>query len=349
MPDDQREERGPLPGGGGEWEEFRRRFPGPPRITKRLLAGGIAVVLLLWLATGLHIVGPGEQGVVLQFGKVARKTSAGLNYRLPWPIEQVDVINIERIQRLEVGFRSDPRRPGSLQPVPHESLMLTGDENIVDAHLIVQYRIKDPTLFLFRIQDPLGTLRAATEVALRSRVGNTTIDEMLTVGRVKVQEETRAFLQQLMDAYESGLLITDVKLQSVDAPDQVKDAFHDVVRAREDGEKLINQAKGYMEDLIPKARGEVQEVIRAAEGYKEERILRARGDTAKFDAVLAEYRKAPRVTRERLHLETLERFLPGVEKVIVDGQTKGGIVPFLPLKELAVFPSARTQERGEQK
>ncbi|MBI2163386.1 MAG: FtsH protease activity modulator HflK, partial [candidate division NC10 bacterium] len=190
--------------------------------------------------------------------------------------------------------------------------MLTGDENIVDAQIIVQFRIKDPIQYLFRIQDPIGTIRAATEVALRSRVGNTTIDEVLTVGRLRVQDETREFLQQLMDTYESGLLITEVKLQTVDAPDQVKDAFHDVVRAREDRERLINEARGYREDIIPRARGQAQEILRAAEAFKEERILRARGDAARFEAVLAEYRKAPRVTRERLHLETLERVLPTV-------------------------------------
>jgi membrane protease subunit HflK len=318
----------------GPWDNVRAQFPQLPGISGRLLWLLAGAVGLVWIASGFFIVGPGEQGVVRQFGKVVRQTSPGLNYRLPWPIQQADVVNVERIQRLEVGFRSDPRRPGSIHPVPREGLMLTGDENIVDAQIIVQYRIRDPIPYLFRIQDPLGTLRAATEVALRSRVGNTTIDEVLTVGRVRVQEETREFLQQLMDTYQSGLLVTEVKLQTVDAPDQVKDAFHDVVRAREDRERLINQALGYREDVIPKARGEAQEIIRAAEAYREERILRARGDAARFDAVLAEYRKAPAVTRDRLHLETLERVLPGVNKVILDGGGSSPVVPLLPLREI---------------
>jgi len=312
----------------------------------------IAVLLVgIWAATGFYIVGPGEQGVVRQFGKVVKKTSAGLNYRLPWPIQKVDIVNVERIQRLEVGFRSDPLQPGRIREVPRESLMLTGDENIVDAQLIVQYRIKDPIPYLFRIRDPVGTLRAATEVALRSRVGNTTIDDVLTVGRFKVQEETREFLQQLMDIYESGLLVTEVKLQTVDAPDQVKDAFHEVVRAREDREKLINQAKGYQEDLIPKARGQAQEILRAAEAYKEERILRARGDAARFRSILTEYQRAPRVTRQRLYLETVEKVLSGVEKVVLDS---GGnnVVPLLPLRDVTILQrptgaAARAEEKGQ--
>ncbi|MBI2462034.1 MAG: FtsH protease activity modulator HflK [Candidatus Rokubacteria bacterium] len=332
---------------GGGWEDLRSRIPGLPHWSRRHLLAVLIVVLAIWLGSGFYIVGPGEQGVVQQFGRVVKKTSAGPNYRIPWPIQQADVVNVERIQRLEVGFRSDPRRPGSLIQVPRESLMLTGDENIVDAQIIVQFRIKDPIQYLFRIQDPIGTIRAATEVALRSRVGNTTIDEVLTVGRLRVQDETREFLQQLMDTYESGLLITEVKLQTVDAPDQVKDAFHDVVRAREDRERLINEARGYREDIIPRARGQAQEILRAAEAFKEERILRARGDAARFEAVLAEYRKAPRVTRERLHLETLERVLPTVHKVVLD--SKGGnVVPFLPLKEITILqqPPAQPDQGG---
>ncbi|MFQ5849373.1 MAG: FtsH protease activity modulator HflK [Candidatus Binatia bacterium] len=325
----------------GSWEEVLSRLPKLPRFMKAGIPGIVAaLILIIWAASGIYVVGPGEQGVIRRFGKVIRKTSAGLNYHLPWPIEQRDVINVERIRPLEVGFRSTRR--GAIRPVPAESLMLTGDENIVDAKLIVQYRVKDPVKVLFRLRDPISTLRAATEVALRSRVGNTTVDEVLTVGRAKAQDETREFLQQLMDTYQSGILITAVKLQTVDAPEQVKDAFHEVVRAREDREKLIRQAEGYREDLIPKARGEAQEIIRAAEAYKEERILRARGDAARFTAVLAEYRKAPVVTRERLHLETLERVLPDVEKIILD--TKGGgVVPLLPLKDITIKQEPGTQ------
>ena len=341
----QRGGNGPW-GRGSEWEELLSRLPKLPGFMKGAGLPGIivTVVLIIWAGSGIYIVGPGEQGVVRQFGRVIQPpTTPGLNYHWPWPFQQVDVINVEQIRRLEVGFRSNPRRPSLVRPVPAESQMLTGDENIVDAQLIVQYRIKDPDKFLFRLRDPVTTLRAAIEISLRSRVGNTTVDEVLTVGRAKVQDETRVFLQQLMDTYESGILVTAVKLQTVDAPEQVKDAFNEVVRAREDKEKLVRQAEGYREDLIPKARGEAQEIIRAAEAYKEERILRARGDAARFSSVLAEYKKAPGVTRERLHLETLERVLPEVEKVILQSGGGGGVVPLLPLKDFTIKQAPSTQ------
>lgn len=326
-------------GGGGNLEETLSRLLQAVRSVKAI--GPIivaAVVFVVWMGSGVYVVGPGEQGVVRQFGKVIKKTSAGLNYRFPWPVQAHNVVNVEAVRTLDLGVSSAPvpDQFGRVRPASSSSLMLTGDENIVDAKLIVQYRVKDPVKFLFRLRAPESTLRAATEVALRSRVGNTTVDEVLTVGRAKVEQETRRFLQQLMDTYQSGILITAVKLQAVDAPEQVKDAFHEVVRAREDREKLIRQAEGYKEDLIPKARGEAQQIIRAAEAYMEERILRAAGDTARFTSMLVQYRKAPRVTRQRLHLETMERILPEVEKIILD--SKGGnIVPLLPLKDITIM------------
>lgn len=210
--------------------------------------------------------------------------------------------------------------------------MLTGDENIVEAQFIVQYRVTDPSKFLFRISDPEEALRATAEVALRSMVGRTTIDEVITVGREKVQSDTRTWLQQLMDSYESGLSITEVKLQAVDAPDEVKDAFHDVVRAREEKEKVINQARGYQADLIPRARGEARKMEREAEGYKEQRVLQAKGDAQRFDSVYAEYKKAERVTRERLYLETMERILSKIDKkTVVDRDLSRSALPLLQL------------------
>lgn len=318
---------------GPDWEDLLSRLPELPGFLKSgvpfLIAGAIAVI---WLASGFYTIQPGEEGVVTRFGKVTRIATAGLNYHIPWPIEELRKVNVAEIRRLEVGFRSNPVRPNLVRLIPAESLMLTGDENIVSAQLTVQYRIKEPEKFLFKLRDPVNTLQAATEVALRSRVGNTTIEEVLTVGRDRVQNETQAFLQELMDTYQSGVQITEVKLQTVEAPREVKDAFDEVVRAREDREKLINQARGYREDLIPKARGEVQEIVQAAEAYKQERTLRATGDGARFTSVLTEYRKAPRVTRERMHLEAIERVLPNVDKIILDSQGAKNVVPLLPLK-----------------
>jgi membrane protease subunit HflK len=220
-----------------------------------------------------------------------------------------------------------------------DAMMLTGDENMVEAQIIVQYKVSDPVKYLFRLYDPDGTLFTATEVALRSAVGRASIDDALTVGRQKIQEETREFLQRLMDAYESGLMITEVRLQVVDPPDQVKDAFHEVVRAREDRERLINEAKGYQEDLIPRARGEAQKMLRGAEGFKEERVLKAQGDAVRFTALLSEYQKAKEVTWNRLQIETLERIYPAANKVVIDPQAGANVLPLLSLQNPSFLDS----------
>jgi modulator of FtsH protease HflK len=283
----------------------------------------LGILVLLVLAGGIYVVGPGEQGVVRTFGRESGRTASGLHYRIPL-IQHVDIVNLEEIRRIEVGFRAD-------KPVPTEALMLTGDENIVEAQMIIQYRVTNPSKYLFELKDPEEALRATAEVALRSMVGRTKIDDVITTGREQVQTETRNWLQHLMDQYNSGLSVTEVKLQTVDAPDEVKEAFHDVVRAREEKEKLINQAMGYQADLIPRARGQARQVEREAEAYREERVLKARGDGAKFDAQLAEYSKAPAVTRQRVHLETLERILHKVQKKTLVDQDVKGVLPILPL------------------
>lgn len=341
-------------GNGGDFDNLLQEIPGLNESLDRLRSAGpmlpalfVGAVVLLWFATGLYTVQPGEQGVVRRFGREVAKAAPGLNWHWPWPIERADIVNIAEVRRIEVGFRTVGRgltrsiadtrqrvRSGQAQRVPAEALMLTGDENIVDAQMIVQYRVVDPSKYLFRLKGPELVLRAAAEVALRSTVGNSTIDEVLTVGRLGVQEDTFEFLQKLMDAYESGLLITEVKLQTVDPPDQVKDAFAEVVRAREDRERLINQARGYREDVLPKARGEAEKTVRAAEAYREERTLRAQGDSARFTALANAYREAPGVTRDRLHLESVERVLAKSEKVLVDDSVGRGVLPLLPLGEL---------------
>jgi len=284
----------------------------------------LVIVLIVAGLSGIYSVGPGEQGVVRTFGRESGKTGPGLHYRVPL-IQTRDIVNVEEIRRIEVGFRGDQR-------MPNEALMLTGDENIVEAQMIVQYRVTDPTLYLFRLNEPEKVLLKTAEVALRSMVGRTLIDDVITTGREKVQDDTRAWLQQLMDAYESGLTITEVKLQVVDAPDEVREAFHDVVRAREEKERLINEAMGYQADLIPRARGEARTKERKAEAYKEQRVLRARGAASQFNEVRAAYAKAPQVTRQRMYLETLERIMSRVQKTtIIDGDVAGGTLPILQL------------------
>jgi membrane protease subunit HflK len=271
--------------------------------------------------------------VVRTFGKETARTQPGLNFCFPWPFQRADVVSVEQIRRIEVGFRGPQR-------VHEEALMLTGDENIVEAQNVVQYRVADPSKFLFRLREPEVALGAATEVALRSTVGSMTIDQVMIEERTKVQDDARVFIQRLMDTYESGLIITEVKLQAADPPDAVRDAFHDVVRAREDKEKLINQAKGYQADILPKARGEAQKILREAEGYKESRVLLAQGEASRFLSVLAEYEKSREVTRDRLHLETMEKILPDTDKVIMDGDLGQRLLPLMPLGTSPLLPAS---------
>jgi membrane protease subunit HflK len=299
---------------------------------KRILLIFMAVVIGVWLASGIYIVGPGEVGVIRQFGKMVDQTSPGLRYRLPWPIQTHDVVHLARVRRAEVGLRTDPYS-GKARPEPKEALMLTGDENIVDAQLFVQYVVKDPSQFLFRVKESELALKTSAEVALRSVVGRNTIDYTMTEGRVVVQDEIKKYLQTLLDEYQTGLMVTEARLLVVDPPEEVKDAFHDVVRAWEDRERLMREAEGYREDIIPKARGEVAQMVRSAEAYKEQRVIRARGDATKFLDVLKAYRKSKEVTRERLYLETLDRILAGKEKYILPPEGKDSVIKWLPLKE----------------
>lgn len=314
-------------------ERMKERFRGWE--SRKFLLILMAIPFVLWLASGIYIVGPGEEGVVRQFGKEVDRTPPGLRYRLPWPIQTHDVVHLTKVRRAEIGFRTDPYT-GKVRPEPKEALMLTGDENIVDAQLFVQYVVKDPSQFLFRVRNPEAVLKSSAEVALRSVVGRNTIDFTMTEGRVVVQDEIKKYLQTLLDDYETGLLVTEARLLVVDPPEEVKDAFHDVVRAWEDRERLVREAEGYQEDLIPKAKGEAAQMIQAGEAYKEQRVIRAQGDAGRYLDVLKAYRKGREVTRERLYLETLERILTGKEKYILppDG---GSVLKWLPLKEGASF------------
>jgi membrane protease subunit HflK len=222
--------------------------------------------------------------------------------------------------------------------------MLTGDENIVELQLFVQYRVQDPVKFLFGARDPEGVLHTSAEVALRSAVGRNTIDYTMTEGRVEVQEQTKGALQQLLDVYQTGLLVTEARLLVVDPPSEVRDAFHDVVRALEDRDRLVKEAEGYGEDVVPKARGEAAQMVQQAEAYKAQRVIRAQGDAERFLKILAEYDKAKAITRDRLYLESVERIMPTVEKFILDNNAKSGVLPLLPLKGLVAAPAAAAPE-----
>jgi len=289
----------------------------------------LVAALALWLFTGVYMVGPDEVGVVRTFGEYTRVAQSGLNYHFPYPIEQVNTPAVTEVKRIEIGFRT--LRNGQYRTVEKESLMLTGDENIVDAEMIVQYKIKDPVAYLFKIVEPELTVREAAEASLRTVVGRNKIDETLTTGKFQIQEGTKTQLQLILDKYESGIHVVAVQLQDVSPPKEVIGAFKDVASAKEDKNRMVNQAEGYRNDIIPKARGEAEAMIRDAEGFRESRIKRSEGDAAKFTTILKEYRKAKSITQKRLYLETMERVLPGIEKIIVPDKDSGNMLNLLNL------------------
>lgn len=292
----------------------------------------IIVIVLVWLATGVYIVQPGEEGVVQTFGRFSRITTPGLNYHLPWPIQRVTVVDVESIRRVEIGFRTTGA--DSKEDVLSEALMLTTDENIVQVELLVQYRIASSRDFVFNVQNPERVLLTSAEVGLRSTVGQMTIDAVITEERARVQDDTRVFLSRLLEDYGTGIQVTDVRLQVADPPEEVRDAFQEVVRALADRERIINEAEAYQNDIVPRARGEKQRLIEEASAFKDREVLRATGDAQRFLSVLGAYRTAPEVTRERLHIEALEGILDQVELILLDEDAVGSqVLPFLPLTD----------------
>ena len=291
----------------------------------------VGIALVLWMLTGIYVVGPDEVGVVQTFGKYSRAAQSGLNYHFPFPIEKVSTPKVTEVKRIEIGFRTVGKN--QYQTIARESLMLTGDENIVDAEMIVQYKIKDPVAYTFNFIEPELTVRQASEASLRTVVGRHNIDEALTSGKFMIQEESKELIQNILDKYNTGILVVAVQLQDVSPPEQVIAAFKDVASAKEDKNRMINQAEGYRNDIIPKARGEAQAQIREAEGYKEARIARAEGDVSKFNSVLKEYRKSKEVSETRMFLETAEEILSNREKIIVpDGKEGSNLINLLNLK-----------------
>jgi len=293
----------------------------------------LVLLVLLWLGSGVYIVQPGEEGVVRTFGRFTSVTTSGLNYHFPWPIQRVTIVDVEQIRRVEIGFRTS----GSdlKQEILDEALMLTADENIVQVELLVQYRIANSRDFVFNVQEPEQVLVSSAEVGLRSTVGQMTIDAIITEQRAKVQDDTRAFLTRLIDNYGTGIQVTDVRLQVADPPIEVRDAFQEVVRALADRERIINESQAYQNDIIPRARGDKQRVIEGATAFRDQQVLRATGDAQRFLSVLEAYRLAPDVTRERMHIEALERILSQSELILLDEDALSGqVLPFLPLDDL---------------
>src|SRR5210317_2400441 len=297
---------------------------------------GLIILVLLWLASGLYRVLPDEQGVVLRFGKFIKTTQPGLNYHLPLPIERALTPKVTKVNRIDVGFRStsDTGRVSSVGNVPEESLMLTGDENIVDINYSVFWVIKDAEKFLFNIQSPVETVKATSETAMREVIAKNNIQTILTEGRASIEVEVQEITQKILDEYGSGIQITQVQTQQADPPEQVIDAFRDVQAARADRERSKNEAEGYANDVIPRARGEAEQVLQQAEAYKKEVVAKAEGEASRFLAIYNEYKNAKQVTQERMYLETMEKVLADIDKVIIDKKAGSGVVPYLPLPEL---------------
>ena len=317
-------------------DRFRRIMPGGPRSPRAIILIVLALVAI-WLFSGFYRVQADEQGVVLRFGEWTRTTQPGLNYHLPGPIESVLTPQVTKNNRLEIGFQSggETGRPTARRDVPEESLMLTGDENIVDIDFTVLWQIRDAGKFLFNIQTPEETVKAASESAMREVVGRTPIQLVLAEGRRDVENQTQGLLQEIINSYSAGIIVLEVKLQRVDPPGAVIDSFRDVQRARADRDRLINEAQSYSNDILPRARGEAEQMRLGAEGYKEQVVRTAEGDASRFLAIYAQYKLAPEVTVRRMYFETMEAVFGGMQKVIIDESAEGqGVVPYLPLGEL---------------
>jgi membrane protease subunit HflK len=318
-------------------DKIKKFFPGGSASGGKPIVFGLVILLIIWALSGLYRVLPDEQGVVLRFGKYVKTTQPGLNYHLPFPVEGVLTPKVTKVNRMDIGFRSE-RDSGfgssGVADVPEESLMLTGDENIVNIDFSVFWVIKDAGNFLFKIQDPATTVKAAAETAMREVIAKSKLQSILTEGRTKIENETQDIAQGLLDEYESGIQITQVQTQKADPPDQVIDAFRDVQAARADMERAKNEAEAYQNDVIPRARGEAAKILQEAEAYKKQVVAIAEGEASRFVSIYNEYALAKEVTKERMYLETMEKVLAAIDKVIIDKNASSGVVPYLPLPEL---------------
>jgi membrane protease subunit HflK len=340
---------GPTP---PDLEEFLRRSQDKLRTVLpggSLSGKGLGLIVLaglaIWGFSGFFQVAPDELGVVMRFGKYVREVQPGLNYHLPYPIETALTPKALRVNKIDVGMRvvEDSRRGSTVRDVPEESLMLTGDENIVDVDFSVLWRIKPNGVgdYLFNIQQPEGTVKAVAESAMREVIGRSNIQPILTGARQNIETAVQDLMQKVLDEYGSGVQINQVQLQKVDPPSQVIDAFRDVQAARANLEQSQNEAQTYANRVVPEAKGRASQTIQNAEAYREQTVAEAKGATSRFLQVYDEYKKAPDVTRQRMYLETMERLFGGTDKIILDSGTgAGGVVPYLPLDQLRRPPTA---------
>jgi membrane protease subunit HflK len=347
--------RGPQgPGGGNQgppdldelWRNFNRRLgelfgrrrrgsgDEPPRgggPTPRQFGGGagvlIALVIAVWLASGFYIVVEGQRGVVLTFGQFSKQTSSGLNWRMPWPIQSHEIVNLAQVRSVEVGYRNTIKTK-----VAKESLMLTDDENIVDVQIAVQYLVRDAQEYLFNNRRPDDSVLQAAETALREVVGKSKMDFVLNQGQ-KIADDATPLMQSILDRYKTGIQISKVNMQNAQPPEQVQAAFDDVQKAGQDRERLKNEGEAYFNDVVPKAKGAASRLLQEADGYRARVIATAEGDATRFRQVLTEYAKAPQVTRERIYIDTLQQIYSSTSKVMLDYKGSGNLL-YLPLDKL---------------
>lgn len=335
-------------------KEFRNKFDGffnskkssATNSSKMPSSGGfkyiLILVLLVWLLSGIYIIDPAERGVVLRFGAFQEETSQGPHWHIPYPIETLNRVNVEQIRTAEIGYRnvvSDNRRFGS--SVSSESLMLTKDENMIEAKFAVQYKINNVQAYLFNVANPDATLRHVSESAIRQVVGQNTMDYILTEGRVNIADDIKEKSQNLLNKYKTGLLITTVNMQDAQPPEQVQSAFSDAVKAREDKQRLINEAQTYANDILPKSRGKAARMLEESKAYKSKVVSKSEGEASRFKQILTEYEKAPKVTKERLYRETMEGVFASTSKVVVDSKVNS--MMYLPIDKLINARQANTQ------
>jgi len=304
-------------GGGGE------RFN---RIGLGLI---VAVAVGLWLLSGFYVINQGERGVELKFGKKNEVTGPGLHWHWPWPIERVEKVNVDQVSTLSIGRRGDKGSGGGVD----SGFMLTEDENIVVVEFTVQYKIKDASDYLFNVRDPKSTIVQAMESASREVVGKSQLDFIITEGQLEVSDKTQKLLQEILDRYKSGIQIVKVQMQKVSPPEEVKAAFDDATKAREDGARIIKEAEAYSNDIIPRARGAASRLMQEAQGYKASVMARAEGDARRFTSIVGEYVKAPGVTRDRMYIETMEQVLSNTTKILIDQKGSSNVL-YLPLDRM---------------
>jgi membrane protease subunit HflK len=347
------------PGGGNQgppdldelWRNFNRKLndlfgkrrpgsepptrgPGP---SNARLGGGAgiiaAIVLAIWLASGFYIVIEGQRGVVLTFGQYSKQTSSGLNWRMPWPIQSHEIVNLAQVRSVEVGYRNTVKTK-----VAKESLMLTDDENIVDVQIAVQYLVRDAQEYLFNNRRPDDSVLQAAETALREVVGKNKMDFVLNQGQ-KIADDATPVMQGILDRYKTGIQISKVNMQNAQPPEQVQNAFDDVQKAGQDRERLKNEGEAYFNDVVPKAKGAASRLLQEADGYRSRVIATAEGDATRFKQVLTEYAKAPQVTRERIYIDTMQQVYSNTSKVMLDYKGSGNLL-YLPLDKLQQAASA---------